>query len=88
MMVVVDEHRSEVGIVASMSRSMNDHRPVKAASVLRAVMAVIPGRSIKIGLEAVDKGRVWRDGALVYGRDAVVPRRLRLLQSVVGETSV
>lgn len=88
MVIVVDEYRPKVGVVANMPRPMDDHGPVKATGVLRAVMAVVPGRSIKIGLEAVGKGRVWRDGTLVYGRDAVVPRRLRLQQSVVGETSV
>jgi len=71
---VVRQHDwSYILIVADVRWAVNDDWAKSTASILSAVVRVVPGRTELISAEAVGEGLLWRDWALLDGWNTVVP---------------
>lgn len=62
---VREDDRSLVLIVLRVRRTMDDHSSEGTAGVLCAVVTVVPGCTVKVGLEPVSERTAWGDGALL-----------------------
>lgn len=75
-------HRSDINVIFSSRRAVNDHGTDKAIHVLCRPMRVPPSGTIQLGTELVGERFARSDGALSHTRNTVVVRSAGLEEAV------
>lgn len=79
----VSKHdRTQVNVVLSGMRAVNDNRTNESIDVLGRVMRVIPRSTIEFRANSVGEGASWNDGALTDTGCAIVERSAALKESM------
>ena len=82
MIPIREHHRSEINVIRSVLRTVNNHGTFDAGSILRAVVTVIPRSSVEVGLELVSERLSGSDWTLLNARNTIIPRGLLLKEPV------